>query len=167
MASWTSIQPFQTLIVGIIGFAGVITTLWFNASQARQQRTLERLHEAETLRVALIEELKISRTAVVENSSNMDMAQDAFVPTAPMDDVYRTFTGRIGLLSELEVGKVMIAYLTLRTFHAKLFLIGVPVHTGDHHVRVPIKNAPLLAGMFKNLLDPINDAIQAMESARA
>jgi len=61
----------------------------------------------------------------------------------------------------------MIAYLTLRTYHAKLFLIGVPVHTGDHHVRVPIKNAPLLAGMFKNLLGPISDAIQAMESARA
>ena len=68
MALWSEIQHFQTQIVGIIGFAGVIATLWFNARQARNQRIDERHHESEALRTALIEELKIIRESVTENA---------------------------------------------------------------------------------------------------
>jgi len=160
MALWSEIQHFQTLIVGIIGFAGVIATLWFNARQARNQRIDERHHESEALRTALIEELKIIRESVTDKS------QDAFVPTDPMDDAYRAFTHRIGLLSEGEVRKVMYAYLTLRTYNAKLFLIGVPTHTSERHVKIPAPNIPLLIGMYKGLLDPMNQAIQVMEQFR-
>ncbi|HZL61467.1 MAG TPA: hypothetical protein VFC32_04120 [Pseudolabrys sp.] len=166
MALWSEIQHFQTLIVGIIGFAGVIATLWFNARQARNQRIDERHHESEALRTALIEELKIIRESVTENAAGSDKSQDAFVPTDPMDDAYRAFTHRIGLLSEGEVRKVMYAYLTLRTYNAKLFLIGVPTHTSERHVKIPAPNIPLLIGMYKGLLDPMNQAIQVMEQFR-
>ena len=40
------IAEFQTLIVGIFGFAAVIITLWFNGKRARQQRWWERKTEA-------------------------------------------------------------------------------------------------------------------------
>ncbi len=37
MTLWTEIQRHQYLIVGIIGFVGVIFTLWFNAWEARNK----------------------------------------------------------------------------------------------------------------------------------
>ena len=159
MTLWAAIHEFQTLMVGIIGFAGVTVTLWFNAWQARKQRLDERRHESEALRTALIEELNIISESVTKNAVGSDKSQDAFVPTDPTDDAYRAFTHRICLLSEGEVRKVMYAYLTLRTYNAKLFLIGVPTQTSERHVKIPATNIPLLTWMYKGLLDPINQAI--------
>jgi hypothetical protein len=169
----TLVQEFQTLTAGTIGFAGVIITLVVNAWYAREQRREERRHECHTLRAALMEELKINRETLVSNMNKVrDSAYDLpeaggyFVPTDPMDDAYRAFTHRIGLLSQAEVSKVMYAYLSLRTYDAKLFLIGVPPHTGDRHVQVPANNAPLLFGMLEHLIGPIEEAIGVLERAR-
>ncbi len=171
MTLWTVIETFQNLIVGIIGFGGVIFTLWFNSKEAREQRRDERQHDRETLRVALTEELKINRHSLKENMDSLkeqppEKAGGAFVPTDPMDDAYRAFIDRIGLLSKAEVSKVMDAYLMLQTYNAKLFLVGVPVHTSPRHVQVPAKNFPLLAGMQENLIGPLDEAIEVMERAR-
>ena len=47
---WACVHEFQNLIVGSIGFAGVIFTLWFNSNEARKQRREERQHEREAVR---------------------------------------------------------------------------------------------------------------------
>ncbi len=52
MTLWTDTQRHQYLIVGIIGFVGVIFTLWPNAWEAHKQRQDERRHELETLYIA-------------------------------------------------------------------------------------------------------------------
>ena len=171
MTFWHALQTYQTLVVGFVGFTGVIITLWFNARTARDQRRDELAHEREVLRVALIAELKINRRSLRENAETLrenppDSEGGAFVPTDPMDDVYRAFVPRIGLLSQDEVGKVMDAYLTLETFDAKLFLIGVPVPTSPRHVNVPGSNLPILAGMQESVLGPIDEAIGALEKSR-
>lgn len=144
-----------------------------NARYAREQRREQRRHECQTLRVALIEELKINRGTLVSNKNQIkdggnDLPDEAgyFVPTDPMDDAYRAFTHRIGLLSQAEVSKVMFAYLSLRTYDANLFLVGVPPDTNDRHVKVPAKNAPLLSGMLDSLIGPIDEAIGVLERAR-
>jgi hypothetical protein len=80
-----------------------------------------------------------------------------------MDGTYQSFLPRIGLLSEGEVSKVMSAYLSLETYNAKLFLVGVPVHTSPRHVEVPAKNLQLLARMQEGMLEPIDQAIKALE----
>ena len=169
MTLWTWIQEHPNLTVGIIGFVGVIFTLWFNAWQAREQRRDERRLDRETLRAALIEELKINRAAMVSNLESVDEtleSQRYFVPTDLMDDAYRVFTDRIGLLSQAEVSKVMYAYLSLRSYNAKLFLVGVPTHTSPRHVEVPAKNAPLLRAMQESRVGPLDEAIDVMERAR-
>jgi len=48
------LNNYQYLIVGILGFAGVIFTLWFNSSLARNQRFEARKHQLEALRSALL-----------------------------------------------------------------------------------------------------------------
>ena len=169
MTLWTEIRELQYLIVGIIALVGVLFTLLFNAREARKQRRDERRHERETLRAALIEELKINRESLDRNTDSDNEPSETgsyFVPTDTMDDAYRAFTHRIGLLSQAEVRKVMYAYLSLRTYNAKLFLIGVPPATGDRHVDVPAENVPVLSGILKELIGPIDEAIQVMERAR-
>jgi len=171
MTLWAEIAKFQTLIVGFIGFAGVIFTLWYNGNVAREQRRDERHHEREALRAALVEELKINRRSLKENADSLKQQPPkeeggAFVPTDPMDDAYRSFVPRIGLLSQAEVTKVMGAHLSLRTYNAKLFLVGVPVHTSPRHVQVPAKNFPLLAKMQESFIGPIEEAIEVLERAR-
>ena len=170
MTLCTWLREFQTLIVGMFGFAGVIFTLWFNARQARLQRRDERRHECQTLRAALIEELSINRRSLVSNIERIENTPDDTsgyaVPTDPMDDAYRAFTHRIGLLTRAEVSKVMFAYLSLRTYHASLFLLGVPTQGGGRHVKVSGKNAQMLSGGLKNLLGPIEQAIAVLERAR-
>ena len=169
MALWTWIEGHQNLTVGIVGFVGVIFTLWFNARQAREQRRDERCHEIKTLRTALIEELKINRESFVSNVEQTNEGSETvgcFVPTDCMDDAYRAFIHRIGLLSQAEVRKVMFAYLSLQTYYAKLFLLGVPVETSDRHVNVPPQSGSMLSGLQKSLIGPIAEAIEVMERAR-
>lgn len=173
MTIWGWIQEHETLSAGITGFSGVIAAMVFNGWQARQQRRNEQRHERQTLRVALIEELKINRESLSGNVDTSKQSQEdssgtigAFVPTDPMDDGYKAFTSRIGLLSQSEVGKVMNAYLSLRTYYAKLFLIGEPPHTGDRNVQIPPENIPLLTGIQEGLIEPIDEAIKIMEHAR-
>jgi hypothetical protein len=160
-----------TLTVGIIGFAGVILTLAFNAWLARKQRRDEQRHERQALRAALIEELQINREAAVGNADSLKEEpgtgpRDAFVPTDLMDDAYRAFIGRIGLLSRAEVSKVMGAYLLLRTCNTRLLLIGDPASTGDHYVRVPSENTDRLAQLMSVPVGSIDEAIEVMEAAR-
>ena len=169
MALWTWIEGHQNLTVGIIGFVGVIFTLWFNARQAREQRRDERHHECQTLRVALIAELKINKESLEGNIDGIDVTRKTgvyFMPTDLMNDAYRAFTDRIGLLSEAEVRKVMYAYLALQTYNAKLFLIGVPPHTGGRNVEIPAESGLYLSELLKVMIGPIDEAIEVMERTR-
>jgi hypothetical protein len=162
------LYKYQTLIVGIVGFAGVIFTLFYNAKTVRDQRDEEREHERKALRAALIAELQINRYALEENSRQLREKPSkgvVFVPTDRMDGTYQSFLPRIGLLSEGEVSKVMSAYLTLETYNAKLFLVGAPVHTSPRHVEVPAKNFKLLAAIQERVLEPVDQAIEALEGS--
>lgn len=168
MTICSEIEKFQTLIVGLLGFVGVIGTLWINAKLARQQRRDELAHERDTLRTALIEELRINRHSLRENIASLkepmpDGRGSVLVPTDPMDGAYRTFLARIGILSRSEVHKVMNAYLLLQTYYGSLFIISVPVQTSDCSVNVPAENVHLLIGMQERLIEPIDEAIAALE----
>ncbi len=169
--TWAVLERFQTLAAGFVVFAGVILTLWYNARALRRQRRDERHHEREALRLALLEELQINRRSLKENAELLRKDPPgeqggALVPTDRMDDAYRSFLPRIGLLSQDEVGKVMGAYLSLRTYNAKLFLVGEPVHTSPRHVNVPAMNVEMLAQMQETFIGPIDEAIEVMERAR-
>jgi len=159
------LNNYQTLIGVVVGFTGVILTLWYNAKTARDQRDEEREHERKALRVALIAELQINRNALEEKSRQIreNSSMGALVPTDRMDGAYQSFLPRIGLLSKGEVNKVMEAYLSLETYNAKLFVLGMPVDTTPRHVKVTTSNLQTLAGIQERLLGPLDEAIKALE----
>jgi hypothetical protein len=53
------VERFQTLVVGITGFAGVIASLVVNAWLARRQQAQRVEHERDVLRTALRAELGV------------------------------------------------------------------------------------------------------------
>ena len=167
---WTWIEDHQILMAGIIGFSGVMLTLWNNARQKRIQRRKERFHERQTLRVALAEELRINRQSFVESKKTLAThgPGEYWVPTDEMEDVYRAFIDRIGLLSQVEVSKVMNAYLTLRSYTAALLLHfhSRPLETDVRHVPVPAEMSPMLIKMQESLIGPLDEAIDVLERAR-
>ncbi len=171
MTFWSALETYQTIVTGFVGFGGVIATIWLNAKFARNQRRDERDHERESLRVALLAELDINGHTLRENADVLkldrsDPNEPVFVPTDRIDDVYQAFIPRIGLLSEDEVGRVMKAYLSLKTYNAKLFLPELSEHAGPRHVKVSVNDTPLLAGMIEGVLFPVDEAIKALRTAR-
>ncbi len=171
MTLWTVIETFQNLLVGAVGFAGVIITLLVNAKIARDRRRDERDHERATLRTALAEELNINRESLQGNLNSLrelppDGKKETFVPTDPMDDAYRSFVPKIGLLTETEVHRVMNAYLYLRTYTARLFLIGVPPDTSPRHVQVPPEKLGRLKAEMEAAIPIIEQAREVLERAR-
>jgi hypothetical protein len=119
--SW--VKDFQILVAGVFGFIGVMATLFFKARIERDQWIDEQRHERETLRSALIVELKINKKAFSQETKGEN---GAFVPTSILDDVYRSFVPRLGILTDKEVAKVMYAYLTIRTHLQALYFHGNP-----------------------------------------
>lgn len=59
MTEWIlcMIQSYQTIFVGLLGFAGVIITMLANAAMHRNQLNRKLLHEANSLRTAIKSEL--------------------------------------------------------------------------------------------------------------
>jgi len=143
---------------------------WSILKISRDQRRHEIEHERATLRAALVEELKVNGDSLRGNLASLEKLplneqKGAFVPTDPMDDAYRSFIPRLGLLTEPEVHKVMSAYLYLRTYTARLFLIDVPPHTGPRHVQVPPENLERLKAEMKAAIPIIEQAREALQCA--
>lgn len=165
MLNMELVQGYQNLLVGIVGFAGVMITLWYGAKSARGQRKEELNQECVAISVALVAELEINLNALEEGIRRIkESSDDAIqISTESMDEAYTSFLSRIGLLSQDKVRRTMKAYLSIRTYHAHLQLIGCPVRGNDKYVKINAESTNMVAGMMENLRGPIRDAILALE----
>lgn len=93
------LRLYQTLIVGSLGFAGVIATLAMNAWLARRQHERQVRHEANVLRTALRAELEIIRDAFRSRIETIDSAKPGekslLVPLDSLSDVYGSLMDRV------------------------------------------------------------------------
>ena len=104
----TFIYKYQALIAGLLGFLGICITLCLNARLARKMRQDEIAQKRQTLRVALLEEIKVVRkdmnAAVLSLDSDRSSTdhyseqEKYYVPIYPMNDVYKSSIERIGIL---------------------------------------------------------------------
>jgi len=110
----TLIKEYQTLIVGGLGFVGVIATLLTNARLTRRQYARQIERESSNVKAALRSELGIIRAAFQDRIEMLvDPApnQSALIPLDTMTDVYSSLIDRVGLLSEHQIDVVMRPYL--------------------------------------------------------
>lgn len=158
-------------IVGVLGFVGVIITLSVNAWVIRRDR-LETLEQERTaLRTALVAELKILKLSSefgiekIDNEGLPGEGGGVYVPIDLMSDVYNAFVPKIGILTSLEVEKVMWGYMSARTFRKNLTLLLGTTVFGEHHVKVPRNSIGGFHEMQKELLPKLDDAIKSLSRA--
>ena len=167
------LDQFQTAIVGVVGFAGVILTLRHNAKLAKSER-LERLEqERETVRVALLTELSIVRLSIQENTKAVVEAIEynaervdglktgMLLQPEPMTSAYNAFLPKIGLLGLETLRPAMYAYLAIETAWSRLVL-WPDIEPIDGQLSIGWKYLPTLVEMWGNLIPDIDKAIVAL-----
>lgn len=121
------LDRFQTLVVGALGFIGIIVTIATSAWLTRRQYSIQIKHEGDMLRIALRAELEIIRDAFVDRIDVLAEAGEdntsVLVPLNTMTDTYSRLLDKIGLLSQDEVKAAMKAYLLVRQMPERLKLL--------------------------------------------
>jgi hypothetical protein len=162
------IKQYQTLIVGGLGFLGVMATIATNAWLARRQHSRQVRHDTKALRVALRSELEMIRDAFRDRvtmieSSQPKQREGIFIPLNTMTDVYSQFISRIGLLSESEIRAVMRAYLLVRQMPERLALLELQptshVERPTGFIFIEGRHLATVKQMHKNYLTDIDQAL--------
>ena len=136
------IATYQTLVVGILGFCGVMVTLAFNAKLARRADERRIAHEARVLRTALVEEMKVQRDALMHASNTSKKPdeprnfgrQDALTPLRRWSDIFEKSIDKLGLLQPEEFAAVLDAYLPLKELTSKIWLLETRVPPDQRRV---------------------------------
>ncbi|MCG7967524.1 MAG: hypothetical protein JAY63_13070 [Candidatus Thiodiazotropha taylori] len=174
------LKDYQTLIGAILGFPGIMYTLYKNnenqlrlhASQKKHDLELEAnrmAQEANSLRVALKSELTFNRdgfeTSVLQFHEGTETTQ-ALYPNAPKDVIYNTLLERIGLLSETEVEKVLRAYRLINQLPFRLrILVGADNIGGlnNEYLVIGPESRKAAAEMHESFIPSINAAIKTLD----
>ncbi|HWE71970.1 MAG TPA: hypothetical protein VG328_02335 [Stellaceae bacterium] len=172
------LQQFQGMIIGLVGFAGVIMTLAMNDLIARRQHAATVMHDRQSLRTALIEELQVLRSMYDGNARTCHKTQEAHpnpppraafdVPMYDMTDIYDRSTARLGLLTSSELGMVMRAYMMHRQVrHRIVNLLADPQTVTPSSVKVPATRTGLLKAICESLLPELDATIRLLTSCAA
>jgi hypothetical protein len=166
-ATWL-IKEYQTLIVGVLGFTGVIITLITNARLNRKQHTRQIEHERTALKAALSTELSIILDAFrdrIEMIGDPPATQGTWLPLDTMTDVYSRTMDKIGLLSREQVNLVLRAYLLIRAVPDRLRLMegSHEIQPGAGYLWISSKHVGDARRMHENFLGDIERAIAALE----
>ena len=158
------LSEFQTLVVGIIGFAGIIITIYKTSKINRDQRKREILHEQNSIRNALITELESIRVTFEDRSESEENGQDWLIPKNVSTVIYEVLLPRIGLLSGIEIKRAMKAYLLVNETPIRLSLIsgitmeGVP----EGYMHIEKEYVKTARGIHQTFLNEINKAIEIL-----
>jgi len=161
------LERFQTVIVGTLGFAGVIVTLFVNAYISRRQSREAREHEGDTIRQALLAELRSARLSA--KGSAESLREGGATGDSPLHvnaewetPVFDGVIPRLGLLGGEQTARVVDAYMSLRQFDRALALFSAPDESG-HFRRVTAGRARTLAKSYESLLPKLDSAIAALD----
>lgn len=166
----SQLLPFQTFIVGGLGFLGVVVTLIVNASLARSQREAVATHERTCLRVALKEELTLLRQTYEHQAKDLLRApedEDGYhdIPPYEMTSVYQAMLPKIGALSPKEVSLVLQAYGgELQARHLIATFYAVPLAQTGGAIRVPNSKSRRLSQLLTNGVAVLQTAIDSLEA---
>jgi hypothetical protein len=123
------IKDYQTLIVGSLGFLGVMATLWGNGCLQRKLEEWRERREARVLRTALREELRQQKLILQETTQSLAASTlsgehergGTVIPfVGRSDEVFKASFDKLGLLDGRQLSAVFEAYLALRTLTWRL-----------------------------------------------
>ena len=170
---------YQTAIVGLIGFLGVVLTLFVNARSARQQelaskredwaRVLEdREHRRRGMERALLAELRLHRHVVAEGLDDLRRRPkgdpDPVIVPNRETKIFDRRIKHLGLLPPEMLDKILPAFLALHECGRKLAALSPSSDAGEVFL-VPPEHIVELVLIWKEVLDQIDPAIASLEAA--
>jgi hypothetical protein len=164
---------FQTAIVGILGFAGVIVTIRQNANLVRRQYQREIDHEKNALRVALCSELEAIRRTYDDRINLCKVHREqgpVLIPIVVENRIYLKLNEKLGLLSGEEIAAVIEAYSLVSELPDRLKLLELEYSTKTEESRgyffVSGDQIEVVEATHKAFLEKIKIAIQYMQKKR-
>lgn len=155
------LEHFQTTIVGIVGFIGVIWTLRANAKNAREEHRRQLGSRRTALRRILAAELRNYRRAL-NNNLEAQRPNDEFLSVGR---IHRLFSEQIaadlGLLELDEIDVVVNALISLDGMDR--FLENISLQTSDTRFLLPSEAWEELQMVYATTADALNYAVQALE----
>lgn len=165
------LRSYQSLIVGLLGFTGVIITMLANARMQRSQHERVCLHEANSVRVAAKTELEANKKAyelrIEQLNEQPKDHTEALVPSRVLDNIYKEMLSKFGLLSEEELKNIINAYALITELPYKLRILVGTDNIGGYNnefIRVGDGKHIIASKMHENILPAINEAISSIEN---
>ncbi len=168
-SSYEIFKNFQTLIVGILGFSGVMFTLYTNARIGREQVKNSIAHERGTLKTALSAELGLILAYFYELAKTSDANGEktsAFYPEEISQLVYRSFITKIGLLSSEQAAAVIKAYSLINELTIRLKLLSAghdPSFNKQGYIFISEEHEETALSIYRNFIPIIEQAIEALK----
>lgn len=162
-------MDFQTLIVGLLGFSGVIYTLHINSRLSREQHERNITHEREIMITALRAELKLIQKAFVDSSKPLEDGSekdDAFFPENIYTEAYQAFVGRLGLLSLEQASAVIEAYVSAKEVPTRLRLLSSkhdPSFDKPGYIFIKAEHCGTAIGIYKAMVPAVKEALRKLE----
>lgn len=160
---------FQTGLVGVIGFTGVILTLVVNAYLGRRDRKAKTADATRTLISGLIAELEVIYLALEDAASTLPSGPTEGqynVPLFSMSKIFEASLDTLGLLTPDVLTKVLDAYLGLDQLKNMVLIHGVKVNDGMS-AQFDAKHARRLGRHFKDRAAAVREAIDLLKAAKA
>ena len=163
------LQQFQTSLVGVLGFTGVILTMVVNAKTQRNLQSAQREHAIRALRIALLVELKANvqmYESRIGDFSKADGTHHALIPSKATNNIYQSSLANIGLLSTQEVEAVLRAYLLVEEMPYRLRLLAGTDNVGgykDEFIRLDASTQQDAQKIHEALLPSLREAVTLLE----
>jgi len=166
------LKEYQSLIGTVVGFIGVCITLWYNAHVAERRRTKEIAHQRMTSRVALTSELSAIQTTLKSWKQALDKLADQGEVGLPRpfnaegaSRAYRAVLPTIGLLTESEIEKAVLAYSQYENLStmARQMQEDFDPSKPDKAMSLAFK---AYVHALSNTLEAVNDALDIINEAK-
>lgn len=163
------LKEFQTLVVGLIGFSGVIITMIVNSRIQRDLQKTQRDHESKSLRVALLTELKENVRVYEDRIKQISEPNEnlhVLIQNSTVNKIYQTFLPKLGLLSIEEAESVHRAYLLLEEMPYRLrILVGMNFIGGlnNEFIRIDESRQKIAGEIHRALLPSIRNAVNVLD----
>lgn len=158
------LAKYQTIIVGFIGFVGVIITLLVNSKIGRDQHENKIRHERNSIRQAILTELESLKETFESRAEKEKDDQDWLIPNEVTTNVYNVLLPNIGILTISEIKLVMRAYLLVNEAPKRLSLLASnsleSIPAG--YMQVENKHLDKVRSLHEVFLKNINDAIKVL-----
>jgi len=161
------VRTYQTIVAGALALCGVASGLIWNSHIARRERAAKTVHDRETLKVALVEQLRALKTSMDfrDQALGQEKASTYALSDDPLTYVFRPLIDKLGLLPPDVLAKVLPAYLEAEHLPKSLRLLQVEDAPAimAHFIVIPRSNYERARYQHRTRAEDIGAAIVALE----